>query len=491
MKSPTASFLKRLLLLPLLLCAISPLAQAQTQLRASEVSQPEGWADDLALTIPEDLNPDPNILEVNLEAVVKEMEIVPGKLTPVWTYNGSLPGPLLKLKLGDRLIVHFTNKVPEDTSIHWHGMRLPNDMDGAPGFTQDPIPTGGTFTYDYIVNDAGTFWYHPHVNSAAQVGYGLYGPLVVEDPNDPGEFGDDLVVVLSDMSLDDEGRFSAANIGTAFGDLFGREGEVLLVNGKVMPKLKVRQGKQQRWRVINATRARYYTLRYKRSPMVRLGGDNGLMAHTETVDQIILTPGERTDFVFTPPDAPGTEDVFKWYPTDRGYGTTFNRLSEAMMVVQTVNEPAVTPEAIPQVLRTIAPIDIAGAIEHEINLTITITSDDKVIMGINGIPHEHAVPLMARVGETHVWTVKNDTDFSHPFHLHGFFFQVLDENRVPEWKDTVDVPHKSELKIAVTFDNRPGMWMYHCHILDHAEVGMMGHLHVEPAEGAGMDHSTH
>jgi len=221
--------------------------------------------------------------------------------------------------------------------------------------------------------------------------------------------------------------------------------------------------------VINSTRSRYYTLRYKRSPLVRLGGDNGLMAHTETLDEIKLTPGERSDFVFTPPDVPGTTDVLKWYPTDRGYGTTFNRLSENMMTLATIDAPAVTPMPIPEQLREIA--------------AINITDDKRVLMGINGKHHDRAVPLMAKVGETHVWTVKNDTDFSHPFHLHGFFFQVLDENRVLEWKDTVDVPHKSELKLAVKFDNRPGMWMYHCHILDHAEAGMMGHLHVEPAEG--------
>ena len=472
----------RLLLLTLLLLLfLCPFVSAQDMLHASQVEQPAGWDDDLALTLPEDLNPDPHILEVNLEAVITQMEIVPGTLTPVWTYNGSLPGPLLKLQVGDRLIVHFTNKVSEDTSIHWHGMRLPNNMDGAPGLTQDPIPAGGTFTYDYIVNDAGTFWYHPHINSAAQVGWGLYGPIVVEDPNDPDVFGDDLVVMLSDMSLDESGQFLPANVGTAFGDLFGREGRVLLVNGKVMPTLKVRQGKQQRWRVINATRSRYYSLRYKRTPLIRLGGDNGLMAHTETLGQITLTPGERTDFVFTPPDAPGTTDGLRWYPTDRGYGTTFNRLSEDILNIVTVDEPAVTPEPIPEVLRTIAPIDITGAIEQEINLTIEITGDNKVIMGINGVPHDHAKPLMVRVGETQVWTVKNDSDFSHPFHIHGFVFQVLDESRVPEWKDTVDVPHKSELKLAVTFD-RPGMWMFHCHILDHAEAGMMGHLHVEPAQ---------
>lgn len=479
--------------LPILFTALLPaLASAQEMPSAAQVPQPEGWDSELAMQQPRDMNPDAAILEIELEAVVTPMEILPGKTTPVWTYNGLLPGPQLKLNVGDRLIVHFTNKLDVETTIHWHGLRVPNAMDGAPGFTQDPIPAGGTFTYDFVVPDAGTFWYHPHSDSAAQVGYGLYGALIVNDPADPDVFGDELVVMLSDMSIGDDGNFQSPQSGGSFGDLFGREGNVLLVNGKVMPTLQMRQGKQQRWRVINATRARYYSLRYNRAPMIRLGGDSGLMARSEEVMQIVLTPGERADYVFTPPDAPGTSDVFKWYPVDRGYGTTYLRVSEPIMNMVTVDLPAVTPEAIPSELRTIESIDISGAAEQEVEMTIDLSGNDVVVMGFNGIPHERAIPLVAHVGETQVWTVKNPTDFSHPFHLHGFFFQVLDDSRVPEWKDTVDVPHHSELKLAVRFDDRPGMWMYHCHILDHAEVGMMGHLHVlaegEASEG---EHAGH
>jgi FtsP/CotA-like multicopper oxidase with cupredoxin domain len=455
-------------------------ASASAQETAMDVCQPAGWDDDVALNIPEDLNPDPNILEIELEAVIREMEIMPGKMTPVWTYNGVLPGPLIRGKVGDRVIVHFRNSLPESTSIHWHGLRVPNDQDGVPGFTMDPIESGAGFTYDFVLPDAGTYWYHPHINSAAQVGWGLYGPLIVDNPDDPKEFGDDLVLVLSDMSLDEEGNMLPADIGGSFGDLFGREGSVLLVNGKVMPTLKVRQGKQQRWRVINAARTRYYTLRYRRSPLVILGGDGGLAGRTQTVDEIKIVPSERMDFVFTPPDEPGTTGNLRWYPTDRGYGSTFNRFAEDMMKIVTVDDPAVTPVAIPEQLREIEPIDITGATERDINLTIAFDRDNKVVMGINGIHHEHAIPIESKVGQTEVWTVRNDKDFAHPFHLHGYFFQVLDDSRVPQWKDTVDIPVHSELKLAVHFGDRPGVWMYHCHILDHAEVGMMGHLRVSP-----------
>ena len=308
----------------------------------------------------------------------------------------------------------------------------------------------------------------------------MYGALVVEDPADPEEFGDELVLVFSDMSLDEEGQFLPPDTGGAFSDLFGREGGVILVNGKVKPSLKVRKGKQQRWRVINAARTRYYTIRHNRQPFIRLGGDNGLAERSETLDQIKLVPSERTDFVFTPQDEPGTVDWLKWYPTERGYGSTFNRFSEEMMEVVTVNEPEVLPESIPTELRHIEQIDVTGAKELLIDLTIVFPDDNTVEMGINGIPYWNSKPLEAQIGETHVWTVRNDTDFNHPFHLHGYFFQVLDEERIPEWKDSVDIPVHTELKLAVSFDERPGTWMYHCHILDHAEVGMMGTLRVSP-----------
>src|SRR5215831_6955794 len=454
----------------------TPQAAAPTE-RASDVSQPDGWDQDLKIAPAEDLNPDPHVLEVNLEAKPVELEILPGKKTTVWTYNGQLPGPLLRAQVGDRVIVHFKNSLPVATTIHWHGLRISNDMDGAPGVTQPPIEPGAEFRYEFVLRDAGTYWYHPHVDSAAQVGRGLYGPIVVEDPSDSKAFGDDLVLMLSDMSLDDEGQPLPDDNGGQFGNLFGREGSTLLVNGKVVPHLKVREGKQQRWRIINAARARYFNLRLPNHRFVRLGGDNGLAARPEDVYNVVVAPGERADAVFTPADPPGSHKVLQWVPFDRGYGSTFNRPREDLLAIDTVDAPAVAPEAIPTELRTIAPIDVASATERKLAFTIALNGRD-VVMGFDGVPYERATPIEARLGTTEVWTLVNDTDFAHPFHLHGYFFQVLDDSRVPEWKDTISVPSKSSLKIAVTFDERPGMWMYHCHILDHAEAGMMGHLHV-------------
>jgi len=443
-------------------------------LAARDVSQPAGWADELAMPVPQDLNPDPNVLELELEARIENVEIVPGFKTPAWTYNGTVPGPMIRAKLGDRVIVHFKNSLPEATTIHWHGLRVPNEMDGAPGVTQPPIESGGEFRYEFQLRDAGTYWYHPHTDSSTQVGRGLYGAFIVDDPADPEAFGDDLVMLLSDMGLDEQGQLLPADSGGNFGDLFGREGAVLLVNGKVRPTLKVRNGKQQRWRLINATRARYYNVRLRNHRFMRLGGDNGLAARSADVYNLIITPGERADAVFTPADPPGSTNVLRWVPTERGYGSTFSRPSETMLLLETVADAPVTPEPIPTELRTIEPLDLSSAKHRTLDLTIAIKS--KVEMGVNGVPFWNAKPLEIALGDTEIWRIVNNTDFSHPFHLHGYFFQVQDDARVPEWKDTVNVPTKSELTIAVRFDERPGAWMYHCHILDHAEAGMMGHL---------------
>ncbi len=149
------------------------------------VHQPPGWDSTVSLQPAVDNNPDPHIVEVDLEARLGEVEILPGIKTSAWTYNGSIPGPLIRAGVGDRLIVHFKNQLPDATTVHWHGIRLPANMDGAPGESQPPVLTGESFTYDFIVPDASFFWYHPHVQSAVQVGYGLSGPLLIDDPADP------------------------------------------------------------------------------------------------------------------------------------------------------------------------------------------------------------------------------------------------------------------------------------------------------------------
>jgi FtsP/CotA-like multicopper oxidase with cupredoxin domain len=135
---------------------------------------PAGWDAGLKLVEPVDRNPDPKVVEIDLTARLAEVEIEPGKRVQAWTYDGLLPGPLIRTRVGDRLIVHFRNELVESTTIHWHGVRVPIEMDGVPEISQPPVQQGESFTYDFVVRDAGLYWYHPHVMSAAQVGFGLY-----------------------------------------------------------------------------------------------------------------------------------------------------------------------------------------------------------------------------------------------------------------------------------------------------------------------------
>ena len=205
-------------------------------------AQPPGWDDGIRVAEAYDFNPDPKIVEVNLHAALANLSFAPGQTTTVWTYNGQIPGPLIRARVGDRVIVHLTNDLPEPTTIHWHGLRIPAAMDGMPTPSQPPIPPGGGFDYDFVVPDASTFWYHPHVDSAAQVGYGLYGPLIVDDPHEPRGLGDEVVMVVSDIAIGDDGTLAPANAGGDLASYFGREGNVMLVNGQVRPTLKARPG---------------------------------------------------------------------------------------------------------------------------------------------------------------------------------------------------------------------------------------------------------
>ncbi|WP_237245156.1 MULTISPECIES: multicopper oxidase family protein [Sorangium] len=448
---------------------------------ADRPSQPEGWDSAVALRPARDRDARPEVVEVDLTARVEEVEIVPGKRTPTWTYDGGLPGPLIRAKVGDRVIVNFRNELPAPTTIHWHGVRLLAEMDGAPGHSQPETPPGGSFTYDFVVPDAGLYWYHPHVDSAVQAGNGLYGPLLVEDPDEPAGLGDELVLVLSDISLRDDGTLEDPEAGGNLGTLFGREGDHLLVNGRVNPVIEARAGLRQRWRIVNAAKSRYYQLMIADHRFTRIGGDGGLLERPVATDRILLTPGERADVLIVPRGAPGSTLPVRWVPYDRGYGATFGRPEVEAFRLRLADEPAAEDAPLPEVRRDIPALDTAAATRVDLKLTLQ-ESPSGVEMGINGVPSWKAEPLVAAVGETSVWTVENTFDFDHPFHLHGFFFQVLGADGRPvrpmEWKDTVNVPVDGAARFVVRYDNRPGMWMFHCHILDHAEAGMMGMLHV-------------
>lgn len=464
------------------------IAACSTRVEEARPEPPSGWDSAIALTIPVDKNPDPRILEVDLEARIAEVEVIAGTKTKMWTYNGGLPGPLLRAKVGDTLIVHFKNQLPEPTTIHWHGLRVPADMDGNGMVT---VSSGGSFDYRFTLPDAGTFWYHPHHHSAAQVGYGLYGPLIVDDPTEP-KLGADSTLVLSDASIDDDGALLVATTGGPLADLFGREGSYMLVNGRERPMLHARAGAPIRLRMINASRSRFYRMALDGHDLTLVGGDGGLRELPFVTPETMIVPGERVEVVIVPHGEPGKVWTLNWLPFERGFGTAFARKPEPILDLMIDDLPAAVAPKMPARLRTIEPIDTTGAIVQHVELTQMTDAAKNTTLGINGKPFSAAEPLRAKVFETNIFEVVNTTDAHHPFHLHGFFFQELGANGKPitaQWKDTLNIPMKETRRVIVRYDDRPGMWMFHCHILDHAELGMMGMLNLS-ADGKA-SHTSH
>jgi len=469
----------------LVLCLLTP------SLTLAQSLAPADWDAGLKLAEAVDLNPDPKVVEINLTARLAEVEVAPGKRVQAWTYDGGLPGPLIKTRVGDRLIVHFKNELKEPTTVHWHGVRVPIEMDGVPGISQPEVTQGESFTYDFVVRDAGLYWYHPHVMSAAQVGFGLYGALLVEDPADGVGVADQVTIVLSDISFDARGRLEPADSGGSAGMVFGREGDYVLVNGRTRPTLRARPGAPQRWRIVNAAKSRFFYLDLEGQNFTVIGVDGGLQEHPVTSDILLITPGERVDVIVAPKGKAGTPLTLRAMLYNRGYGSVQYRSVEDVLSIEFTNEPPVT--AAPVSVRGHVPLPtVEGATPVQMVLTLPPMENGKSEFRINGVPFWKAKPFLAKLGETQLWTVKNDSDWDHPYHLHGFFFQVIDDQGRPvrplALKDTVNVPMKTTVRLLVTFDERPGEWMIHCHILDHADGGLMGTVLVGDGKSSGHVH---
>ena len=432
--------------------------------------------------------PDPGrtVVRVDLEARETEWEFTTRRRTRAWTFNGQVPGPIIDATIGDVLEVRLTNRLTEPTTLHWHGIRLPAAMDGT-DMVQHPIAPGETFTYRFKLLDAGTFWYHSHSNEPVQVERGMYGALVVRAAEEP-VFDRERVLVLSDVMLDAHGEVAATGEPRERRD--GREGNVRLVNGVAEPELMIWGGHVERWRIINAAAARYVRLSIGRRPFSVLGTGGGFLEAPLVTRDILLTPGERID-VAVGPFAPGEVLSVVSEPYDRGTG---GGQVDSFATLR-VGPAAPSIADMPAWLGAITPL-VEGrvAASREVRFSERMGAQGDVEFLINGDRHHRDEPVM--VGELQVWDIVNSSTMDHPFHLHGFFFQVLERNGTPpmarSWEDTVNVPAGGAVRIAWMPDDRPGEWMYHCHILEHHAAGMMGHFAVVRADnGHATSESVH
>ena len=427
-----------------------------------------------------DTNPDPAIVEVNLVAGAATAELLDGKRADVWAYHDGtrgvarIPGPTLDVPQGAHVIVHFTNDLPVATTIHWHGLRVPNASDGTP-IAQVPVEPGARFDYEFDATDAGTFWYHPHVEGDIQVERGLYGAVVVRGGTQP-DVAADRVFVLDDVKLESTGKLSDATAPLDM--MLGRQGNVLLANGTNGGTLDVASGTRERWRFVNSANGRYFNLSLPGHSFLVIGWDGGLLATPYEVQTVLVAPGERYEVLVELDDAPGTTTSLQTLHYDRGHDIPDPGPLDLFAIH--VGDRGAAPAALPVAWSTYDPIAIdASTPVRKIVLSEAEEGLAEPKFFINGMQYPDVPPIASVPGAIEIWEIQNDAEMDHPFHLHGMFFQVLDVGGVTPahqgWKDTVNVPQKQTLRFAVRYGGA-GRWMYHCHILEHAERGMMGEL---------------
>jgi FtsP/CotA-like multicopper oxidase with cupredoxin domain len=425
----------------------------------------------------ESAQPDPGrtVVSVALDAGEFDWEFKPGRKTQAWGFNGQVPGPTIEARVGDVLEVRLTNHLSEPTAIHWHGLRVPAAMDGT-DMVQRPVQPGETFTYRFKLPDAGTFWYHPHVNETVQLERGLYGAIVVRDQNEP-MLDAERVLVFDDVQLDRKGQIKPPGWWKESHN--GRVGSTRLVNGKCEPELAISGGQVERWRVVNSASARYVRLSIGGRPFKILGTDGGLIPAPHVTNEVLLAPADRLDLAVGPFDE-GETLTIESLKYSRG---AFEIPKSEPFATLRVGPLAASSAVIPATLRQIEPL-VTGPVEptRVVRLGFKLSLKHGVDFTINKELHHHAESCS--VGELQVWDIVNRSPVDHPFHLHGFFFQVVEVNgKSPaflSWEDTVNIPARGRVRIAWVPDNRPGEWMYHCHILEHHAAGMMAHFDVVP-----------
>lgn len=439
----------------------------------------------------------------NLTAQKSSAQILPDKYpkTDVWSYNGAVPGPVMRIKQGENLDILFKNELDVASSIHWHGVRVPNKMDGVPFITQAPIHPGEEFRYHFNAVDSGTFWFHPHLNSAEQVDRGLSGILIVEE-DQPLDIDQELVWMLDDWRLGEDGQ-----IINDFQNLHdkahgGRLGNVTAVNGTYYPSFDVDNGSRIRLRLVNSSNARLYTPQFPNLNAWIIAFDGQPIAPKKLSENILrLGPGMRADIILdiNVDSAKGIDILDTTYRGEplplAHFNVSGKNKARTTPPIALVSNPLSTPDLTNAEHKTI--VYEGGAMGQLASARLNgdqetplrnLVQQNGVVWATNGNVYTSLADLnkakrlyQLRHGKSYIFSLQNKTSWIHPIHLHGHTYQVLARNGkkldTPLWQDTVLLYPNETVDVAFVADN-PGHWMFHCHILDHAAAGMIAALEV-------------
>jgi FtsP/CotA-like multicopper oxidase with cupredoxin domain len=417
--------------------------------------------------------------DYELIAAPLDLELVPGHVTPAWAYGGQAPGLELRCRQGERLRVRFINKLEVPTTIHWHGIRLPLAMDGVPYVSQLPVLPGEYFDYDFITPDAGSFWYHPHVASGEQLGRGLVGALIVEE-REPTGFRHDHTLSLKNWHIDEQGGFTAFSVPreAARG---GTPGRLSTVNGVHAPTLDLPAGQVVRLRLLNLDNTLTYRLNLPGADARIYALDGNPVEPRPLGDEYWLGPGMRIELGLKVPAA-GVELSLRNGPL---------RLA-TLRAVPSADVASEWPPALPA--NPIAEPDLAAAETLSFNFewagAVSVGLEQGAAHSfwqINGQAWDISDKTCAdrpiaslQLGKSYIFELRNLSQYQHPIHLHGMTFKVLASNRkkiIPYFTDTYLLGKNERARVALVADN-PGMWMFHCHVIDHMETGLMASIEV-------------
>jgi len=402
------------------------------------------------------------------------------------TYGDGEVPPVLRLRRGDPFALRLDNRLDEPTTIHWHGLRIDNRMDGVPFLTQPYVYGGDGFDYAFTPPDAGTYWYHPHCNTLTQMGRGLAGVLVVEDPSDP-TFDAEIVLNLRDWRLGGDGQFiaqfrprDAARAGTF--------GTVRTANWRQSPQYDAPAGGLVRLRLAATDVTRILALSVEGAEATVIARDGNPARERFALDHLMIGPGQRLDLALRMPDAEGAVAVLRDLRGTKPAALASFRAVGASLKRDVRDLPALAANPLPEP-------DLSAA--TQIPFILSASAEERPKDGIcgslgynfwaiNKVPWaddsgDPTAPLAEmKAGRTYIFNVENPTPQLHPLHLHGLVFRPMNSNKQairPHFSDTYLIQPDEKVQLALVADN-PGDWVFHCHIIEHQKTGMTSYVRV-------------
>jgi len=422
-----------------------------------------------------------NLVTRPTEAMLTEYGPTKGAMT---YGDGEVP-PVLRLRRAEPFALRLENRLDEPTTIHWHGLRIDNRMDGVPLLTQPYVYGGDGFDYAFTPPDAGTFWYHPHCNTLEQMGRGLAGMLVVEDPADPA-FDAEIVLNLRDWRLGGDGQFiaqfkprDAARAGTF--------GTVRTANWRQSPQYDAPAGGLVRLRLAATDVTRILALSVEGAEATVIARDGNPAEERFALDHLMIGPGQRLDLALRMPDAEGAVAVLKDLRGTKPAALASFRAVGASLKRDVSDLPALAANPIPEP-------DLSAATEIPFILSASAEERPKSeicgslgynFWAINKVPWsgdtDPTAPLAEmKAGRTYIFNVENPTPQLHPLHLHGLSFRPMNSSKQairPHVSDTYLIQPDEKVQLALVADN-PGDWVFHCHIIEHQKTGMTSYVRV-------------